>query len=221
MSLCSSCHIPWSSKIKPAHIPLERGGACVGRWLQLGVSWVMGVEGGGGRKPHQGYCVAACDSITLTGKCRKTRQTHVTGMGWVRVTNSHPVPAPAVTHSTNPHRFVNLWHSLFIINHTHPFGAACTSSNAGMVTNAIIGIWRAKGVFPVPKYKDDLKAFQFPSESGLFFEGEFHYDYDRSEMLHCNHFNKVIRILNWHILPALKFCLKEILLGLVVNTSIT
>ena len=33
-----------------------------------------------------------------------------------------------------------------------------------------------------------------------------------------DHFDKAIRILNWRILPALKFCPKEILLGLVVNT---
>jgi len=112
MSLCSSCHTPWSSKIKPAHIPLERGETCVGRWLQLGVSCMMGIEGGGRRKPCQGYCVAACDLITLTGKCQKTHQTHVAGMGWVRVTNSHPIPTPAVTCSTNPHGFINPWHSL-------------------------------------------------------------------------------------------------------------
>jgi len=111
--LCSSCHTPQSSKIKQAHIPLQRGGACVGGWLQLGARWVMGGEGGGGRKPHQ--IVLPCDLITLTGKCRntcQTRQTHVVGMGWVRVTNSHPVPAPAVTCSTNLHGFINPWHSL-------------------------------------------------------------------------------------------------------------
>jgi len=72
--LCSSCHTPQLSKNKPAHIPLERGGACVGSWLQLGVRWVMGGEGGGRRKPRQGYCVAVCDSITLTSKCRKAHQ---------------------------------------------------------------------------------------------------------------------------------------------------
>ena len=36
-----------------------------------------------------------------------------------------------------------------------------------------------------------------------------------------DHLDKAIQILNWHILPALKFCLKEILLGLVVNTKPT
>jgi transposase InsO family protein len=36
-----------------------------------------------------------------------------------------------------------------------------------------------------------------------------------------DYFDKAIRILNWRILPALKFSPKEILLGLVVNTSKT
>jgi len=36
-----------------------------------------------------------------------------------------------------------------------------------------------------------------------------------------DHFDKAIHILNWCILPALKFCPKEILLGLVVNTRKT
>jgi hypothetical protein len=54
---------------------------CVGSWLQLGVRWVMGGEGGGGRKQCQGYCVAMCDLITLTGKCQKTCQTHVMSTG--------------------------------------------------------------------------------------------------------------------------------------------
>jgi len=36
-----------------------------------------------------------------------------------------------------------------------------------------------------------------------------------------DHFDKAMRILNWRILPALKFSPKEILLGLVVNTSKT
>jgi len=71
----------------------------------------------------------------------------------------------------------------FFINHAHPFGSTCTSSNAGMIVNAVVDIWRAEGVFPVPKYEDDLKAFQFPSASGPFIEGEFRYDYDQSEML--------------------------------------
>ena len=34
-----------------------------------------------------------------------------------------------------------------------------------------------------------------------------------------DHFDEVIRTLNWRILPALKFCPKEIVLGLIVNTK--
>lgn len=34
-----------------------------------------------------------------------------------------------------------------------------------------------------------------------------------------DHFNEAIKILNWHLLPALKFLPKEIILGLVVNTK--
>ena len=52
-----------------------------------------------------------------------------------------------------------------------------------MIANAVVDIWRAEGVFPVPKYEDDLKAFQFPSTSGPFVDGNFQYDYDQSEML--------------------------------------
>jgi len=43
--LCSSCHTPQLSKIKQAHIPLQRGGVCVGGWLQLGARWVKVVVG--------------------------------------------------------------------------------------------------------------------------------------------------------------------------------
>ncbi|EDR04694.1 uncharacterized protein LACBIDRAFT_304015 [Laccaria bicolor S238N-H82] len=42
-----------------------------------------------------------------------------------------------------------------------------------MIANAVVDIWRAEGVFPVPKYEDDLKAFRFPSPLGPFVDGEF------------------------------------------------
>jgi len=60
-----------------------------------------------------GICVenqlktTVCDSITLTGKSRATRQTLVTGTGWARVTNSQPAPAPAGSRGFNPHGFTN------------------------------------------------------------------------------------------------------------------
>ena len=73
----------------------------------------------------------------------------------------------------------------FFINHAHPFGTACTSSNAGMIANAVINIWRGEGVFPVPKYKDNLKIFHIPSSTRTFHDGHFSYDYDGTEMLQC------------------------------------
>ena len=45
--------------------------------------------------------------------------------------------------------------------------------------------------------------------------------WDKLPATWTDHFDKAIRILNWRILPALKFSPKEILLGLVVNTSKT
>jgi len=54
-----------------------------------------------------------------------------------------------------------------------------------MVANAVIDIWRAEGVFPVPKYEDDLKIFRIPSSMGIFHDGDFSYDYDCTEMLRC------------------------------------
>ena len=36
-----------------------------------------------------------------------------------------------------------------------------------------------------------------------------------------DHFNEAIRILNWRLLPALKFTPKELMLGLVINTKPT
>jgi len=45
--------------------------------------------------------------------------------------------------------------------------------------------------------------------------------WDKLPTMWLDHFDKAIHILNWRILPALKFSPKEILLGLVVNTSKT
>jgi len=45
--------------------------------------------------------------------------------------------------------------------------------------------------------------------------------WDKLPVTWPNHFDKAICILNWRILPVLKFSLKEILLGLVVNMSKT
>jgi hypothetical protein len=72
---------------------------------------------------------------------------------------------------------------LFYIDHNHPFGAACASSNAGMIANAVVDIWEGEGIKPILKYEDDLKIFRTPSAMGPFSDGGFCYDYDRDEML--------------------------------------
>jgi hypothetical protein len=52
-----------------------------------------------------------------------------------------------------------------------------------MIANALVDIWRAEGVHPVPKYEDDLSPFRFPTPNGRFTEGEYRYDYDCTEIL--------------------------------------
>ena len=50
----------------------------------------------------------------------------------------------------------------FYVDHTHPFGAASASSNAGMIGNAIVDIWITEGIKPVFKYEDDLNILRYP-----------------------------------------------------------
>src|ERR1700719_1636370 len=71
----------------------------------------------------------------------------------------------------------------FYIDHNHPFGAACASSNAGMIANAVVDIWEGEGINPILKYEDDLKIFRIPSVTGSFTDGNFRYDYDREDMM--------------------------------------
>jgi hypothetical protein len=71
----------------------------------------------------------------------------------------------------------------FYIDHSHPFGAAAASSNAGMIGNAIVDIWQAEGVKPILKYEDDLKIFRYPVVAGAFEQDGFKYEYDRDEAL--------------------------------------
>jgi len=82
----------------------------------------------------------------------------------------------------------------FFIDHTHPFGAACASSNAGMIANAAVDIWTAEGIGPILKYEDDLTVFRTPTSDGLRSDGSLQYAYDRTDTLH------VIAPLNipWH-----------------------
>jgi hypothetical protein len=69
----------------------------------------------------------------------------------------------------------------FYIEHCHPFGLASSSSNAGMIGNAVVDIWAKEGVAPVCKYEDDLKVFRFPVENAPFQEGVYSYSYDRDD----------------------------------------
>ncbi|PPR01940.1 hypothetical protein CVT24_001279 [Panaeolus cyanescens] len=64
----------------------------------------------------------------------------------------------------------------FYIDHCLPFGAACASSNAGMIANALVDIWTAKGYRPVLKYEDDIQVFRMQSTSQ-----PMSYDYDFAE----------------------------------------
>ena len=89
----------------------------------------------------------------------------------------------SITPSHKPWLIVQGLAGQFFIDHVHPFGAACASSNAGMIANAVIDIWKAEGIFPVPKCKDDLKFFHIPLPMDAFHDGDFSYDYDHSEML--------------------------------------
>jgi hypothetical protein len=66
----------------------------------------------------------------------------------------------------------------FFIDHTHPFGAACASSNAGMIANAAVDIWIAEGVSPILKYEDDIAVFRVPISGGTHVEGLHSYAYD-------------------------------------------
>ena len=71
----------------------------------------------------------------------------------------------------------------FYIDHAHPFGASCASSNAGMIANAAVDIWIAEGIKPILKYEDDINVFRYPVKNGPFKDGLFTYNYDRSEAL--------------------------------------
>ncbi|RXW16082.1 hypothetical protein EST38_g9772 [Candolleomyces aberdarensis] len=71
----------------------------------------------------------------------------------------------------------------FFIDHVHPFGCACASSNSGMIANAVVDIWHAKEVSPILKYEDDIGAFRSPVPGGPFSDGEFSYTYDRETLL--------------------------------------
>ena len=71
----------------------------------------------------------------------------------------------------------------FYIEHCHPFGLASSSSNSGMIGNAVVDIWAKEGVAPVCKYEDDLKVFRFPIDNAPFCDGDYSYFYDHDECI--------------------------------------
>jgi hypothetical protein len=71
----------------------------------------------------------------------------------------------------------------FYIEHCHPFGLVSSSSNSGMIGNAVVDIWTMEGVGPVCKYEDDLKVFRVPAHGAQFHEGIYSYPYDRDECI--------------------------------------
>ena len=74
----------------------------------------------------------------------------------------------------------------FYIDHTHPFGTASASSNAGMIGNTIVDIWMAQGIIkPIFKYEDDLNILQYPVPEGNFIDGNHRCLYDCSMALQC------------------------------------
>ena len=75
----------------------------------------------------------------------------------------------------------------FFIDHDHPFGLSCASSNSGMIANAAVDIWMAEGIRPILKYEDDLNIFRRPIDDGPFLDGEHRYAYDREHALRIIH----------------------------------
>jgi len=73
----------------------------------------------------------------------------------------------------------------FFIDHVHPFSAASASGSAGMIGNGAIDIWIRTGVGPVVKYEDDCNVFHSSVAGGKFQAGNFSYNYNRTEALHC------------------------------------
>jgi hypothetical protein len=48
------------------------------------------------------------------------------------------------------------------VEHCCPFGCSSSSCNAGCISHAVVDIWQAEGVGPIPLYEDDLAAFRAP-----------------------------------------------------------
>jgi hypothetical protein len=50
----------------------------------------------------------------------------------------------------------------FYVEHNCLFGCCSSSSCAGCISHAIVDIWQAEGVGPIPLYEDDLASFCTP-----------------------------------------------------------
>ncbi|KAJ3495910.1 hypothetical protein NLJ89_g10560 [Agrocybe chaxingu] len=94
-----------------------------------------------------------------------------------------------------PWLVVQGWLEDFYIDHTNPFRAACASSDAGMIANAMVDIWVAEGIWPILKYEDNLNCFQHLVPNSLFHNGEFTYAYNHDDLLKCIESLKV----PWHL----------------------
>ncbi len=64
----------------------------------------------------------------------------------------------------------------FYIQHTCPFDACSSESNAGSIVNGAMDIWKAGGVKPSVKWVDDLNIFCSPV--GVDLDGAYIYLYD-------------------------------------------
>ncbi|KAJ3555360.1 hypothetical protein NP233_g12230 [Leucocoprinus birnbaumii] len=71
----------------------------------------------------------------------------------------------------------------FFIDHCVPFGTSSASSNAGMIANAVIDIWRSEGVDPIFKCEDDNCIWQLPVPSSPFQAGGYFYEYNKRTAL--------------------------------------
>ena len=70
------------------------------------------------------------------------------------------------------------------VEHTNPFGTRSASSNSGQTGSAaVVDIWDAEYTDITFKYKDNISQLLFPSETGPFIDGLYHYHHDRDSSM--------------------------------------
>ena len=69
------------------------------------------------------------------------------------------------------------------VEHTNPFGTRSASSNSGQTGSAVVDIWDAEDTDVTFKYEDDISQLLFPSETGPFIDGLYHYRHDRDSSM--------------------------------------